>query len=70
MQMLNGYFPLSLTSKQKKKKTRNKLSHEVLNSICIIRSHLQTKEIDCTKYKCDEKVLSDMDYKVIYDHKT
>jgi hypothetical protein len=50
-------------------KKRNRLSHEVLNSICIIRSYLQSKELDCTKFECNADMMRDMKYNALYDHK-
>jgi hypothetical protein len=52
-----------------KTKKRNRLSHEVLNSICIIRSYLQSKELDCKIFECNADMMRDMKYDVFYDHK-
>lgn len=48
-------------------KKRNKLSHEVLNSICILRSYLQNNSLDCIRFKCDNNHFNKMKYKELYN---
>lgn len=47
-------------------KKRNRLSHEVLNSICIIRSYLQSANKTCVSTKFNENHLAKMTAKQIY----
>lgn len=49
-------------------KKRNKLSHELLNSICIIRSSLDCSKQSCISFKCDENHFKKMNSKTVYDH--
>lgn len=53
-------------------KKRNKLSHEALNAICVIRSHFQDKGTDCTKYNWEtshSNIHQKMRSNILYDHK-
>lgn len=52
-------------------KKRNKLGHNCLNSICVIRSHFQDEQSDCIKYKWSihKNIYDRMKYDVLYDHK-
>lgn len=47
-------------------KKRNKLSHDNLNSICIIRSFLQNEEIDCKDFKCNQNHFEKFNSNVLY----
>lgn len=43
-------------------KKRNKLSYEILNSICILRSYLQNNSLNCISFKCDNNHFNKMKY--------
>lgn len=48
-------------------KKRNKLSNEILNSICIIRSHLQSNSLNCISFTCSASHLKRHNYKDLYN---
>lgn len=50
-------------------KKRNKLGHEALNAICLIRSHFQDCGTDCTKYKWKDDIYENMKANKLYNHK-
>lgn len=47
-------------------KKRNKLSHTLLNSVCIIRSFLQNENINCNDFKCNPNHFKHLNYKSLY----
>lgn len=49
-------------------KKRNKLSHENLTSICIIRSFLQDENLNCVSYNDQDSLFKHMVAVNLYDH--
>lgn len=52
-------------------KKRNKLGHDSLNAVCIIRSHFQDCKTDCTKYNWGnhDGLYKKFKSNILYDHK-